>query len=266
MRRLLILVTIALLGFAPLGGRVVVAQESFEDEAWDGVTYEDSGVPMEPLNEFLGTSGTPESGTLREELSRAYRFTFESTDPDRHPHIPEIPNAEFMIAIVETGEFVLDVMPPISFVVDPPPGEMINYMDVSGDEWERTYKLNETAFVLDEKGNPCTNLCTIVPPQTPDEFVAIRLTEGYRVIAPSKAVCLWCLFNQYAHKGETTGSILIYPLLPSTTVSPEAFSWIQAYKEEQATARQQPGSVVADPLSHVMAWGYFNPAPNCRGP
>jgi hypothetical protein len=194
-----------------------------------------------------------------------------------HAHIPEVPDAEFMAVYVSEGEFVLDVMPPTSFIVDPAGDRPISLLEnTSTDPNEAYYELNEDSPdpLLDEKGDPCTEMCTVPAPRVDgqlarqDERTAIQLLPGDWILAPAGALCVWCLMNTWAVPG-TTGELFIYPL------SEEEFSWAQAERSfvrsavqgtptAEGIAANQSISVTSEPLSNVAAWAFFNPAPNCR--
>jgi hypothetical protein len=285
MRSLLVAITVVLLATAPLGSLTVWAQETdgFVDEAWLGVTINEDAAPMAQLNEFLGTSGS-----LRERIKEGHRVTFDNSveNPNQksdekseafHAHIPEIPDAEFMAVYVSQGEFVLDVMPPTSFIVDPAGDRTISLLENTGsDPNEAYYELNEgTAESLrDEKGDPCTEMCTVPAPRADgqvarqDERTAIQLLPGDWILAPAGGLCVWCLLNTWAVPG-TMGELFVYPL------SDEDFAWAQAKSAFMASAIQgtpgteavaadQGASVSSERLSNFAAWAFFNPAPNCR--
>jgi hypothetical protein len=276
MRRLFILLTVALFAFAPLAVLSVAAEGGWTDEAWEGVTGPEPGAPVEQLDDFLGTSGPALAGSLRERLGNGYVVTFE------HPeaHIPEIEDSEFMAVYVDSGEFVLDIMGPPTFIVDPDKGRQLQFYDISGDAYEATYTLNEASFAPEpgSDSNPCETMCSILPSSAtkqgvvaPDKKrVAVQLLPGDWVIAPAGGICLWCLLNSHELKGETTGKLFVYPL------DDGAFSWIAARSSaypgqaesappEQMATPVPSASTSPEALSDVRAWAFFNPAPNCRG-
>jgi hypothetical protein len=181
-----------------------------------------------------------------------------------------------MAVYVSQGEFVLDVMPPTSYIVDPAGGRTISLLENTGDPNEAYYELNESTSeaLLGEKGDPCTEMCTVPAPRADgqlarqDERTAIQLLPGDWILAPAGGLCVWCLLNTWAVPG-TTGELFVYPL------SDEEFSWAQAMKAFTKSAFQgtpaletiaadQGASVTSEPLSNVAAWAFFNPAPNCR--
>jgi hypothetical protein len=271
MRRLIVLAIVVLLGVAPLGGLSVWAQES--DEAWVGVEISENTAPMEQLDEFLGTSGS-----LRAQLTTGHRVTFENSGEMR-AHIPEIDESEFMAVYVYSGEFVLDVMPPISFIVDTGDDRAIRTLNIKEEGIVAHYTLNESESgqLQNEKGVLCTEMCTVPPPKkdnqlvSEDERTAIQLLPGDWVLAPAGGICVWCLLNTYAVEG-STGELFVYPL------SAEEFSWAKAQAvDETATPAAQGtlgedfmasdlgASSAAEPLSNVATWAFFNPAGNCRG-
>jgi hypothetical protein len=278
MRRLIIFAIVALLGVAPLGGLTVWAQDG-EDEAWIGVEISENAAPMEPLDEFLGTSGR-----LREQLTTGHRVAFENSGEMR-AHIPEVPESAFMAIYVSSGEFVLDVMPPTSFIVDTGDDRAIRTLNIKQEGIVAHYTLNESESgqLQNEKGAPCTQMCTVPPPKkdgqlvSEDERTAIQLLTGDWVLAPAGGICVWCLLNAYDEKG-TTGELYVY------TLSAKEFSWAQAKATGAAAAGTAAtpaaqgtlgedlmttdlgASSRAEPLSSVAAWAFFNPAPNCRSP
>ena len=104
----------------------------------------------------------------------------------------------------------------------------------------------------------------------------MRLLEGDWVLLPGKEICVWCLLNKYATVGQTTGILYVYPLV-SETVTAEGFTWIQEWnvREASRTAATPSAEIISpdstssvrdEPISDVLAWAFFNPAPNCRSP
>ena len=275
MRSLLVIVTVVLLAFAPLGGLTVWAQGGDEvDEAFMGVEVVENAAPMEQLDEFLGTSGS-----LREQLKTGHRVTFENSGEMR-AHIPEIEESEFMAVYVYSGEFVLDIMPPISYIVDTADDRAIRTLNIKEEGIVAHYTLNESegGQLENEKGAPCTQMCTVPAPKKggqlvpEDERTAIQLLPGDWVLAPAGGICVWCLLNAYEETG-TTGELYVYPL------TDEEFSWakaqvtgaaatpaLQGTLGEESTVTDLGAPSTAEPLSNIAAWAFFNPAPNCRSP
>jgi hypothetical protein len=276
MRRLIILGIVAQLGLAPLGVGSVSAQ-AWENYAWQGVTVEEpvsartegSAEPFQLLADFLGEPKENQiagPGSIAARLTEAYRVTF-TNDPnsERYAFIPEVQGAELMIVIVNTGEFVVDVKGPGSFLVDPVVGReltskeidkvRIMHAEIIGTEVEYT---PTEQFVLDEKGNDCTSLCTVLP------GVAVQVTDGDRIIAPAGAICIWCLLNQNEHTTKSEGELYVFPLLNDG----EIFSWSQYDESVQATqqgAAEQKGEATPEQLTGAAPWALFNPSTNCRG-
>jgi hypothetical protein len=261
MRRLVIIAIVALLGLAPLGGFFASAQEPADPAYWNGVSRPEPIADRTPLEDFVGQT---QGRSIGDRLPQGYRVTFQydPDDPDYRPQIPELGNAEYMIVIVESGEFVLNVLQPPSFVVDPPEGMNVHYVEAVGQRdigFEYTVTEN---VLLDENGDPCTDLCTVLPATTEDStsdtWVAVQLTEGYRAEGPAKNVCLWCLLG-----GE--GSLLVYPLLGND----DEFSWVAAYDaannlaSTEASGLGQGQSGSADATTGRMAWA-FNPGSSCK--
>jgi hypothetical protein len=275
-RRLIIFATVALLGVTPLGVVSVWAQGDVI-EPWPGVKITEDEALLVKLNEFLG-----ESGDLRAQLTTGYLVSFENSgDPyDIRAHIPELEAAEFMAVYVSSGEFVLDVMPPTSFIVetvDDRPIAMLNAEDV-GDDTHYTLDQPTAPELLNENGESCTELCTVPPRRIAgeesslkeDRRTAIQLLTGDWVLAPAGGICVWCLLNAY-HESGTTGELYVFPLPDGE------FSWAQGPSAEATPALQGTlgeDSMVTDlgdsgttgTLSNVAAWAFFNPAGNCRSP
>jgi hypothetical protein len=219
------------------------------------------GEPQE--NQMTGTR------SLTARLDDAYPVTFDnSAGPDQRAFIPEVQGAEFMVVIVDSGEFVIDVKGPGSFLVDPVVDRELKSSDVDkirimhaailGNEVH--YNPTEQ-FVLDEKGQECTSLCTVLP------GVAIQVTDGDRIIAPAGAICIWCLINQNEHAGETQGQLYVFPLLDPD----EGFSWADygggsAMAAPQEATPEMNGDATPEQLTEASAWAFFNPAGNCRSP
>lgn len=281
MRRLIIFAIIALLGFAPLVVRSVSAQAGEDSEAWQGVTVGET-VPLNTmapdpafqlLTDFLGEpqekqiKGTAPS--LSSRLDDLYPVAFENpAGTEQRAFIPEVQGAEFMVVIVESGEFVIDIKGPGSFLVDPVVDEELKSSDVDkirimhaailGSEVHYT---PTEQFVLDQKGQDCTSLCTVLP------GVAIQVTDGDRIIAPAGAICIWCLLNQNEHAGESQGQLYVFPLLGSG----DTFSWAQygggsAMAAAQEATPEMKGDTTPEQMTGASAWAFFNPAGNCRSP
>ena len=282
MRRLIIFAIVALLGFAPLVVRSVSAQEQ-EDYAWQGVTVgkpvsflaEGSAEPFQLLADFLGDpkenlAGGPAS--LGARLDEAYPVAFENLTDTDLAHIPEVQGAEFMVVIVKSGEFVIDVKGPGSFLIDPVVGPglessqdveklrimLANITDTkSGSEVRYT---DSGHFVRDAKGRICTSLCTVLP------GVAVQVTDGDRIIAPAGAICIWCLLNQSEHKGESQGELYVFPLLDAGDI----FSWSQydlgsAAAAQQGATAEPNGYATPEQLTGAAPWALFNPSATCKG-
>ncbi len=276
MRRLFILGIVAVLGFSPLGGFFAAGQE--DPTYWNGVSAPEAIEGTAPLEEFLvGVPlDTPVIGRNRSistRLPEGYRISFDLVDPDARPQIPELENAEYMVVIVESGEFVLNVLRSPAFVVDPPEGETIRYLFAEGD-FNTAVKYTESDHpVLDENGQPCMDLCTVMPPSEfpPSEYVpsdspptgpntrAVLIKEGFRVEGLAQNFCLWCLIS------EGSGTLLVYPYVKPG----EEFSWLSAYNEAHGLASPGGGKFVqGDPESAGaapvrMAW-MFNPGGRCN--
>lgn len=262
MRRLSIIAAVALLGLAPLGGFFVSAQESADPAYWNGVSRPEPIEDRAPLEDFVGET---QGRSIGDRLPQGYRvtFTYNPDEPDNRPQIPELGNAEYMIVIVESGQFVLNVLQAPSFVVDPPEGMSVNYVDAVG-ERDTGFEYTVTDQVLlDENGAPCMDLCTVLPRvtegSTADTWVAVELKEGYRAEGPAKNFCLWCLLNN----GQ--GTLLVYPLLGNDG----EFSWTAAYDAAHGLASPAAGgsgqgdSALSDTTAGRIAWA-FNPGSSCK--
>jgi hypothetical protein len=275
MRRLVIIAAVALLGLAPLGGFFVSAQESADSAYWNGVSAPEAVEDPAPLEEFLVGTALDDPDVSRQRsistrLPRGYRidFRFDSSATDYRPQVPEIEDAEFMVVIVESGSFVLNILPSSpAFVVDPPEGSTISYMDVTG-EWADPPKEGFTyeesnRLVLDENGEPCTDLCTVHPPPpglgpSAENAVAVQIEEGFQVEALAGNFCLWCLI-----KGQE-GSLLVYPY----TKDGREFSWVSSYNATRLASPEAVEFLQADPtISDTtvgrIAWA-FNPGSSCK--
>ena len=289
MRRLFILVIVTLISFSPLGGFLASGQET-ESANWNGVTLSEEAVDPGPLEEFLvgvplEAPGADRMRSVGTRLEDGFRFDFQydSAVQSYRPQVPEIEDAEgrkdaeFMVVVVDSGEFVLTILPSSpAFIVDPPEGETISYMNVTGN-WADPpdpgfeYSVSNNDVVLDENGQHCMNLCTVSNPSTElppsaENVVAVRLIQGTRVEALAGNFCLWCLINgQQNSSGQEEGSLLVYP----NTENDQDFSWERSYNESRNLAspdgveylQGNPASSEAPPVR--MAWA-FNPGSGCK--
>lgn len=282
MPRVFILATVALLAFAPLGGHSVAARQSAQtppaesadgEWAWDGVSIEGplAGEENEraraPLSEFLGIQGSQQGGgrDFGAQLD-TFRVPFQNRDGLEKAFIPEVIGAEFMVVIVETGEFVLDVKGPGSYVVDPvadsgEPADIEIMIGEISDDRLRIYYEPTGHVILDERGEPCHTLCTVLP------GFAVHVTEGDRIIAPAGAICVWCLLNGNRVEAQVEEGVLtVFPRLRNG----QEFSWAQEDRRAaEVAARAQPRSTpTASATAPLMrAWAFFSPGPGChRGP
>jgi hypothetical protein len=185
-----------------------------------------------------------------------------------------------MAVYVRSGEFVLDNMGPEPFIVVSGDGRTVSSLQISGDDQEAHYELidGEAAYVQNENGESCPKVCVIDPQASPENTsrVALQILEGDWVLLPGKELCVWCLLNQYAAKGQTTGILYVYPLMPRGA-GPEGFTWIEEWDSRHAARTEAtpsaemiaPDATSAarnEPISDILAWAFFNPAPNCRSP
>jgi hypothetical protein len=278
MRRLLLFAIVVLLGFGPLAVRSVSARSWEGSEAWLGVTVgepipydpEAPQVPFQLLAHLLGAppkemDANPAS--ISALLDEAYPVEFKNgqTIFEHSAYIPEVQGTEFMVVIVASGEFVLDVKGPGSFLVDPDPDnspdQLVEIMRAKIDGTDVRYEPTGL-FVPDEKGQDCTRLCTVLP------GVAVQVTAGDRIIAPAGAICIWCLLNRQEQQAPAEGLVYAFPLLDDT----ETFSWEQygidgpeAATEQKATPAADAGAT-SEGLVQAIPWAFFNPAGNCRSP
>jgi len=275
MQRLFILITVALLGVAPLGGLSIAAQE-VADEDWVNVARPTLGAPISELELLLETlqsieaeqqEGPPapidDVNMILEELEGRDQTGYVVSFLQRQAHIPEIDTSELMAVQVRSGEFVLDNMGPSPFIVVPGgEDDTITIMDLEDDGVEVVYALNGDIS--------CPGLCEITPPVTDGEpRIALQMLEGDWIIAPAAELCVWCLLNRNANADQTVGMLYVYPLLTD-----DEFAWIDswdtfemAYQGAPATlevAVGQPDIATTAPLANVMTWA-FNPSSNCRG-
>jgi hypothetical protein len=256
MGRLFILVIFSLFSFSPLVGPLVSGQET-ETANWNGVTLSEEAVDPGPLEVFL--IGVPLDGLdanrtrsvgTRLEGGFQFDFQYDRNVQSYRPQVPEIEDtqgrkdAELMVVIVDSGEFVLTILPSSpAFIVDPPEGQTISYMEVTGnwaDPPDPGFEYSvSNEVVRDEKG---------------------------QVEALAGNFCLWCLINgQENPSGQEEGSLLVYPNMEND----QEFSWERSYNESRNLAspdgveylQGDPTSSEAAPVR--MAWAY-NPGSGCR--
>jgi hypothetical protein len=253
------------------------------DEAWQNVARPTLGAPLEDLIEIqtrLATFGAQAEADdvqrIRDRLSSESGFVVSFQEP--FAHVPEVSNVELMAVRVVAGEFVLDNRGPDPFTVLPGGGGAVTKMKYAGDHEEARYWLDpaDLEYLQNPGGGSCTEVCTVTPETgvTGDPRVVLQLLEGDWVLLPGKEVCIWCLFNQYAAAGETTGMLYVYPLLPES-VTAEGFTWIERWNAVHApgppptpsmhiNAPDGANSTQTQPMPNIRAWAFFNPAPNCR--
>jgi hypothetical protein len=258
MRRLVVLLSVVLLGLASLGMRSVSADVPEWDTAW-----QDVGFPMEGgdsdarnalRNAFIGDAIGNRLGS--------YLVPFDK----QYAHIPELGGVEFMLAYVNVGNFVVDVKGPAAFLVDPAPEtgdtQSVEILIGTIDGHDISYEANGEA-IRDEKGAVCRQLCT-VPPGT-----AVNLTEGDWIIAPGGSVCLWCLLSESTFELKPQAQLFIYPLLrPGHEFSWQLFHPNPPQSGLQPTPESTPQANLAEPARVsgapvIMSWA-FNPPPNCQ--
>jgi hypothetical protein len=264
MRRVFVLLAVALFGIGSPATLAVVAGQGNENEAWQNV--EIGPAPSEEdLSRFL--VGAPEEGLapplggLVERL-HGYQLTFTiPEDPDAsRPFVPEIEDAEFMFVHIVSGEFALDVIGDIPFIVDTQDESGIIYLDVNDVGTETEYTLSDPPRpVLDERGEPCNEMCTVAPAPPDEPRVAVQVTDGDWIIAPADAFCAWCMLNKHSHQSEREGSLLVFPLLRDPT-DPDSFSWVQS-RNAAPSLDTVPASAGGERTK--WAWAYFSPPTKC---
>lgn len=247
MRRLSVLVAVALLAIGPIVAGVASAAQGGEEvnEPWVGVG------PIEPPSQEL-VPPPPTGDTVLQPFSVPF---------DReYAVVPEITRfvPEFMVVFVRgEGFFALDVGDvEEGIVVFPAGGEPIPFMT----EWSSVKPHYEVvtpaAFVQNASGGNCLSACPL-----PANRV-VRLKPGDKIVAREGALCFWCLLNSNGIEGDETGLLEVYPLLRTDAASGvNAFSWIQ---DQSATL----GAAAASPSPSAgrarVGWGLFNPPTNCR--
>lgn len=291
MPRQLILALVALFTLSPLMGISTTAQEGQQPSEsepgmgewpWEGVgpiveVPSDETESWKKLTDFIGVQNLndPDTRSLTG-LLEGYRVPFKNLANERDAYIPEIIGAEFMVVIVEEGEFILDAKGPGSYLVDPAPigdadGDIEIFVGEIPHDDEEIYYETTDRFIVDENGHICGRMCTVLP------GFAVKLELGDRVVAPAGAICVWCLFQEAAEGTPTpdpavpevlaTGELLVFPLVrddPDYT-----FSWLRYYKPGGAPgsseATPSAGQVVSGALRAApdMAVLAFNPGPGC---
>lgn len=282
MRSLLVIITVVLLGVAPLGGLTVWAQEE-PDEAWNNVARPTVGAPIEMLDELQSNltaldakEQASEVQSIREGLADnvASQTGYVISFLEPFAHIPEIPEAELMAVYVRSGEFIFDNMGPEPFTVIPGDDGKVSTVKIEGDDQVAYYTVNEddSGLLQNEKNELCTGYCVVTPPigAANEPRIALQLLAGDWVILLGGELCVWCLFNQHLAPDVTTGILYVFPLLPKG-VNAEEFTWIEQWDaaprpelQESSASATPDGSAQVDSQSGVMAWAFYNPAPNCR--
>lgn len=273
MRRLSLVLLIILIGALPLGSAALAAQAT-ENEDWVNVAQPTVGAPLGQLDRLEAVLAYQGNTDLEKAVSEIRESLIARNDTanggyvvsflQRLAHAPEMPgsgdsSAEFMAVYVRSGEFVLDNLGPSPFFVLP------------GDARDAIHTFNATLsdgdavahYTLDGK-IACAGMCTITPP------MAVQVLEDDWIIAPENELCVWCLLNQNASSGQSTGILYVYPLFTDAG----EFSWIQSWNSAQesmtsgATPIASPSAASDEDTLPVtmMGWGMFNPAGNCRSP
>ena len=246
MRRLLVIITVMLLGVAPLviPGLPAAAQEKYSDFQLGPNHGDWAEVARPEPREGLGTS-------IDGERLQPYDVYFNMP----FAAVPPIDNAETMVVEIQAGAFALEVLNEGTFIVNRPGGSAIEILEILPDE---PYYLPTGTYVRDTNGNICTHMCAI-PLKT-----AIQVEPGDITFATGGSVCIWCLLKQ-AGTTDQTGLMLVSVVLDRKQVRAENFSWVESWEQSQgagATAQQSTQSPV-DGRRVALAWA-FNPQARCK--
>jgi hypothetical protein len=251
MRRLVVLIIIALLGIAPIGivGRSASAQGSstptsedcklpYNPEVpWSGVCRpirEDAtdAAPFQPYAvEFKAEfAATEVIGNGTEDQAQATEVIGNGTEDQAQ--------AEFMVVHVKAGNFVLDLDRGSQPVVVSTSQNQID----TRTPWDEVTPYATTAGPLMFNGAVCTLGCPVSPGEP------VLLVPGDVAIAEKGALCLYCLLHG------NTGLLEVFVLLPQGS-GPEDFTWIRDWDNFGAP----PATPSASTEPAVMAWAFLNP-------
>jgi hypothetical protein len=160
---------------------------------------------------------------------------------------------EYMVVTVAQGDFALDLKKdsPSPVIVDPVNGREVHFMErVVG---ARPYYRDTDNPVVDGAGAPCVHMCAIPA----DSVVHVQTHDT--VYALEGAFCLWCLLTKLGEDGNPDQGQLDVLAMIDANAAPEDFSWIQSWRNEQAT----PTANTA-PSGTMKAWVLLNPGTGCR--
>lgn len=265
MRRLTVIALVAVMGMVALAAPPVAARQG--DPTWrigaEGERWEGVGRPEPPSTEAIAP---PPAGDL---IMEPYAVFFS----EDYAAVPEMTKfePEFMIVVVQTGNFALDTgdtEPGI--VVFPAAGQPIPLMQPRNNDPPYYELTDPVKYVQDPSGGNCTLACPI-PPDT-----VIQAKPGDRIVAREGALCVWCLLNSNFDPGnaeteyDDQGLLEVFALLPAGA-SPDSFSWIQDWESNQLeaatpSASQSSGApTVSGGLEQTMLAWAFNPQARCRG-
>lgn len=269
MRRLFILVVVALLGITPVVIQPAFAQEGdpdwprgAENTRWSGVS-----LPQAPSTEAVPAP------PLGDSILQPYSIYFF----EDYAAVPEITDftTEFMVIVVQMGQFTLDVASSTEDGIVVFPAEdaaekriplMKPVVGTSGAPEPPYY--DATGAYLEVDGIECTRVC----PVPAGEIVQVK--PGDRVVAREGALCLYCLSNsnfttteeEHPTNVDDKGLLQVFPLLKAGS-DPESFSWIQDWlKSQEGIGADQGSSATPSAQSGrqgMVGWAFFNPASNC---
>jgi hypothetical protein len=264
-RRPAVITLVAVIGLGALIAPPAAARQpesgwriGVEGERWEGV-----GRPEPPTAEAMLP---PPVGDL---IMEPYAVFF-SEDYAAVPEMTEF-TPEFMVVVVQKGNFALDVADTESgIVVFPAEGQPIPMMNPRKDDPPYYQRTDPVTYIQNPSGGDCTLACPI-----PADSV-IQTKPGDRIVAREGALCVWCLLNSNFDPGnakteyDDQGLLEVFALLPAGT-GPNRFSWIQDWESNQKDAatpsvsqRGGPMSVATNSEPTLLAWA-FNPQARCRG-
>jgi len=247
MRRLLVIMTVLLLGVAPLviPGLPAAAQDKDSDFQLGPNHGDWAEVARPEPREGLGTS-------IDGQRLQPYDVYFNMP----YAAVPRIDEAETMVVEIQAGAFALEVLNMGTFIVNRPGGSPIEFLEILPDE---PYYLPTATYVRDVNSNICTHMCAI-----PLEH-AIQLEPGDVTFATGGSVCIWCLLNQ-AGKTDQTGLMLVSAVLDQEPERLESFSWVQSWEQWQGAGNATPEQSAQSPVDGrrvALAWA-FNPQARCK--
>ena len=250
MRRLLVIITVMLLGVAPLviPGLPAAAQDKDSDFKLGPNHGDWAEVARPEPRQGLGTSI---DGRLLQPYDVYFNMPFAAVPPINNADTM----AETMVVEIQAGAFALEVLDEGTFIVNRPDGSPIEFLEILPDD---PFYLPTGTYVRDTNGNVCTHMCAI-PLKT-----AVQLEPGDITFATGGSVCIWCLLEQ-AGKTDQTGLLLVSAVLDQEPENLESFSWVRSWERTQgasATPEQSTQSPV-DGRQVAFSWA-FNPQARCK--